>query len=416
MRMTKRTTRRIAAAALAFLIARPALAQDGTELDRAKTFFNAGAQAYAAGQYAAATQAFEEAYKLAPRPQLLFSIAQALRKQYYVGQDVAIARSAIKHYRDYLDQVPASGRRADAADAIAELEPRVARVEAAGETPPPAKTEIDRTRILVTSETPGAWVTIDDTPPALAPHVAAVKAGNHRVRVSSEGYFDDERYVVALKDALIPADVPLREKPASVSFAGADGADVTVDGRLVGIAPLSRPIELAPGNHAITFTKNGCRAATLSPKLIHGQHVTLRVVLERSGQRFASYVLLGSGAAIAVAGGVFAGVALVRQSDAQRILDAKGRGNIDGTGLADYNASIDARDTWRVASATALGIGAAVIATGAFLFAFDHPFVSALPPDEDAPAPPLPPRAPLEISLAPIVAPGVHGAAFGARF
>src|SRR4051812_4150596 len=115
--MTRRTMRRAAAAVLAatMTLARAASAQDGTALERAKTFFNAGAQAYAAGQYGAAIQAFEEAYKLAPRPQLLFSIAQALRKEYYVGQDVAIARSAIKQYRDYLDQVPALGRRADAA-------------------------------------------------------------------------------------------------------------------------------------------------------------------------------------------------------------------------------------------------------------------------------------------------------------
>jgi tetratricopeptide (TPR) repeat protein len=414
---------RIASAACACiaLAAAPAYAQDGEAIEQAKTFFNAGAQAYAAGQYTAAMQAFEEAYKRAPRPQILFSLAQAQRKQYYVTKQSDVARSAIAHYREYLAQVPSGGRRADAADAIAELEPQLGHEGAGAETTGQVRAEVERTRIMVTSETPGAVVSLDDAPPVATPLVAEVKPGNHRVRVAADGYYEDERVVVALKDTLIPTDIPLREKPAIVSFDGGAGAEVSIDGRLAGVAPLPRPIELSPGTHAIVFTKNGMRAVTLTPKLVHGQQVTLTVRLERTSQRVASYALLGGGAVITLAGAVFAGVALIEQQNAKQILDDKSRGNIDGAALSDYNSSIDARDKWRGASIAGLTIGAAVIATGALLYVFDRPNASTLPPAEEERAPPPKPPAPrlretVDIAASPLVAPGLYGVSLGGRF
>src|SRR5262249_49982115 len=54
------------------------------DVEQAKNYFNAGATAYAAGQFVAAAQAFDQAYKLAPRPAILFSMAQAERRQYVI--------------------------------------------------------------------------------------------------------------------------------------------------------------------------------------------------------------------------------------------------------------------------------------------------------------------------------------------
>ena len=102
------------------------------EVDRARTFFNAGAQAYSAARYAEAVRSFDQAYELAPRPQLLFSLAQAERKEFFASNDASLLRRAVQHYKAYLDQVPSGGRRSEATEAKADLEARVARLSRAG--------------------------------------------------------------------------------------------------------------------------------------------------------------------------------------------------------------------------------------------------------------------------------------------
>src|SRR5579871_6423187 len=63
----------------------PTPAPPGAPAD-ARLYFNAGARAYAAGKYVAAIRAFEEAYRMDPRPGLVFSIAQAYRRQYFIDK------------------------------------------------------------------------------------------------------------------------------------------------------------------------------------------------------------------------------------------------------------------------------------------------------------------------------------------
>src|SRR6187399_1040248 len=83
----------------------------------AKNFFKAGAAAYTAGDYLAAIQALDAAYRLTPLPGVAFSLAQAERRQYFVSREPAHLVRAIELYRVYLKQVASGGRRADATDA-----------------------------------------------------------------------------------------------------------------------------------------------------------------------------------------------------------------------------------------------------------------------------------------------------------
>jgi len=103
-----------------------------TNVDQAKTFFTAGAQAYERGDFLGAIQAFERAYQLAPRPAILFSIAQAYRRQYYIDKKPEPLKSAVANYRKYLEQAPDGNRRADAAQALAELGPAADRLSGEG--------------------------------------------------------------------------------------------------------------------------------------------------------------------------------------------------------------------------------------------------------------------------------------------
>jgi outer membrane protein assembly factor BamD (BamD/ComL family) len=84
------------------------------ELAEAKRLFRAGAKAYDAGQFAAAVQAFDQAYELSPRAPLRFSAAQALKRQYTTERDPALLRKAQRYYREYTGSVKKGRRVKDA--------------------------------------------------------------------------------------------------------------------------------------------------------------------------------------------------------------------------------------------------------------------------------------------------------------
>ena len=130
--MRTRTLLSLSALALV-LLAKTAAAKEPTpdEVERARTFFNAGAQAYSAQRYAQAARSFDLAYELAPRPQLLFSLAQAERKEFFASNDPSYLRRAVQHYKAYLEQAPTGGRQAEAQEAKADLESRLARLDPA---------------------------------------------------------------------------------------------------------------------------------------------------------------------------------------------------------------------------------------------------------------------------------------------
>ena len=70
-------------------VASPTVARGGGATLEARQYFDAGAAAYAAGDYQAAIQAFDAAYALKPLPEIAFSLAQAERRQYFASHDAA---------------------------------------------------------------------------------------------------------------------------------------------------------------------------------------------------------------------------------------------------------------------------------------------------------------------------------------
>ena len=136
--------RTVIAAALASALSLGATAAraqaQGGSVEQAKMFFTAGATAYSKGDFRAAIQAFEEAHKLAPRPAILFSMAQAYKRQYFVDRRPEDLRRAVDLYKQYVADVQQGGRRGDAVQALSELEPMLQRVggdAAAGPAPAP---------------------------------------------------------------------------------------------------------------------------------------------------------------------------------------------------------------------------------------------------------------------------------------
>jgi hypothetical protein len=414
----KRVLRSITVALL-LTTASSASAKDPTpdDVERARTFFNAGAMAYAAAKYYDAVRSFEQAYELAPRPQVLFSLAQSERKEYFASNNAAYLRRAIQHYKDYLDQVPSGGRRSEATEAKADLEGRLARLDpsqAQGGTI--AHAEKRKARITVYSATPGAQVVVDRGPPQELPYFADLEPGKHVVRVFAEGYFDAQQEVSGDKPIDVPLNLTLRDRPALVTVAYDGAADFHVDGRIVATTPAARAIEVPPGTHVLSLSANGKKAFSQEVVLERGKPFRLEPHLEASGQRVVAWTMLVGGG-IGLLGGAFFGVAAVGRENRVQELDEKlTQRNITATELDEHNDAIERRDTFRTTAIVSASIGGALAAGGLLLYLFDKPNVAVLPPRSVEPGPYPKKPGELEITAQPILGPGIYGGGATVRF
>ena len=401
------------------LLATLLLAADpGLAGDESRTYFDIGAKAYQAGRFLDAAQAFEEAYKRSNRAGLLFSLGQAHRMEHAARNDPARLRDAVRYYEEYLAKDPQGKRAAEAADALSKLRPMLGSTEKP--SGPVAPTAPSKPRVMISSPTPDVKVTFDGRGVS-HPFIQEVEPGKHKVVLSAPGFEDYTREIVVdAKTGAPPLDIPLKERPALLSINAPDGAEVAIDGRLQGETPLP-PLPVGAGKHFVTITVNGKKPFSERVTLKRGEKRTLSASLESTGQRTASWVLMGIGAGGLVAGGVLGYFALDKQSQAQDIRDAaETKGNQSASSLSRYDELRQSRDDYRLASMITLGAGAGLGTLGFMLYVLD-PAKAPLPPQEDSapgqPAAPGSPAAPgMEISAAPLWAPGFAGGSILGRF
>lgn len=356
------------------------------QVAQAESYFNAGAQAYEAGQYQVAAEAFLEAHERVPSPSLLFSAAQALRRQYLTEPSPDALRRAIALYREYLRQDPKATRREEAVTALGSLVPLEARLagegaEAAGgegATAPGGPAAATRpaaggTRLLLSSPAEGARVSVDGQPFVAAPLVAPVVPGAHRVRVQATGHYEEELTVVAVAGELMPRHVVLRVKPAQLRVTGTGGAHIAVDGGVRGTVPTTGAIAIEPGVHVVEVSLPGYELFRRELRVKREQAVALDADLRMTSRRVTAWTALGVGAAGAVATGVLGGLALASQSEAVELRDRKDAGSLTPSERDRYNAAVDARGSLGAAAAVAGGVSFLAAAVGFGLFAFDEP-------------------------------------------
>jgi hypothetical protein len=405
-----------------WLCAASTSAQSGAA--EARKYFNIGAKAYQQGNYDDALAAFREAYRLSQRAGLLFSMAQAHRMQYFRSNKPEDLKQAIGLYREYLKKEPNGSRKGDSEQALAALVPILERLEgegAAERTSAAPMMAPTKPRVMIDSAVVGATITFDGKPAGRLPFVKEVAPGKHRFVVQKSGYEDYSReFTVDPRVGVPPFDVPLIEKPAQLTIRAPEGAEVELDGRPQGEAPLP-PIAARPGRHFVAVTMNGREPFTRDIALRRGERRTLDAELESTGQRTASWILMGVGVGGMIAGGALGFLALGKESDAQDILDeADTKGNLPSGRLVEYEELRQERDDLRLAALITAGAGFAVTATGLVLFAFDSPKVR-VPAREEQRTPEPEPAGPegspsMEVSAVPIVGPGFGGAALGGRF
>jgi hypothetical protein len=106
---------------------------------------------------------------------------------------------------------------------------------------------------------PSAEIYIDnvykgDTPPAMSVELAA---GEHKVECRNPRYETYSEVLRIINGELSRRNVTLRKLKGGISFATQEGAEIYIDGRLIGVTPLRKPMELDAGPHMVTLKKAG---------------------------------------------------------------------------------------------------------------------------------------------------------------
>jgi len=403
--------------------AQPA-APTADQIAKAKTLFDLGAKAYDSEQFPAAIQAFQEAYRLSQRPGPIFSIAQAYRRLYNTDRSVETLRQAVGYYKLYMEKQKTGGRIAEAQQAIRDLEPVLAQLSSgSGGSAPVVATPsmIDakpKTRLMVSSSTKGATASLDGGEPAEMPLIQELAPGPHKLRIIAEGYLDDERDIAAAEGQVVGLDIALRERPAVLTIKTDSGAEITIDGRSEGVAPLPKPLELSSGSHLVTITRSGYKAYSVETELRRDEKRAIEVNLERTPQRYGALVVLGVAGVGALAGAAFTGLAFHEQDVAKSIEDKKNSVGITNDDLLAHGTAVANREADRNVAYAAFGAAGLCALVGAGMYFFDRPAVG-LPTKlrDEAPRKPEAKRpSKVEASVLPLVGPTGGGALLHLRF
>jgi len=174
----------IVALVFALVPAAPAGAEPAAPEQEARRLYDLGARHYNLGEYAAAIEAYQQAYRLVAEPLLLYDIAQAFRlsaEQRGPGEPgrARELREALRFYNNFLGELPDAPNRAVVEDHITTLTRALALEPPApaAVTPPPLPTPAEAAAARVAGTATGQAA--PSTPPITAP---AAPADLHRAR------------------------------------------------------------------------------------------------------------------------------------------------------------------------------------------------------------------------------------------
>jgi PEGA domain-containing protein len=381
---------------LVLLVLLGGLAHADDDRKRAELLFRAGEEAYRVQNFDAAAQNFEEAYKVAPLPEIAFSAAQAYRRQYQVDGKADHVARAVELYRLYLDKVKTGGRVADAADALIDMQRELDKLIKSGAHVSP-QLAAEHTQL-------GAYVKLGGTPAATGVHevedverapeasvtvtldgkpvmpfaLTNVAPGKHVLRAEAPGYFPRDKPAVAVQGASEMIDIALDPKPGRIAIETEAGARLEVDGRAAGSAPRAA-IEVPAGHHLVTIVHRGREPIAREVTLRNDEALRVDAPLAPTAQRRAVPWVLGGAGALALTAGITGVVALVAEHDAQDIASrAHAQGNLPPSDRDAYEADRGRRDSFATAAWVTGTAALATAAIGAALYEFDEPGPASL--------------------------------------
>ena len=347
------------------------LAADDTSADveRARSLFEVGRDAYANGRYLVAAKAFEAADELAPRSALVFSVAQCYRLQWAVDQNPQYLERALSAYRSYLRRDPEGRRRGDAAEHIATLEQHHKTTAPPLEEPAKAKV---RTELVLSAAVKGATASIDGADTVKLPVALEVEPGEHHIRVEAPGHSSLETSILALEGRVTPLMARPEPLPAQLMIRGPSGSEIYVDGRAAGRLPLTRAVTVEAGEPTVFVRKRGHEPASRQVHLELGELRALDVELEPTGQRkVAVGLMVGSTVSAVLTAGLSIGVALTH-SGAQGILSRRDERPLTVEEAERYEQLRTLRNDLWVGVGIAAGLTVVLGGTGSVLYFADY--------------------------------------------
>jgi hypothetical protein len=194
--------------------------------------------------------------------------------------------------------------------------------------------------------------------------------------------------------------------PATLAVKTTGGAEITVDGRPIGEAPLDQKLAIEAGDHFLVITKRGTHPYSRELTLGRGEAVELEVELETTDQRrFAQAAFVGTGV-LAFSGLLTTTFALIADGRAAELNDTlRERGYLDLGEARRMNQRLRERDNLGLGSVMILSGATLLGVTGSLLYLFDSPRIA---PQSKRPS--------SEPAVTPIFGPDTVGAAVGGTF
>lgn len=159
---------------------------------RAKAHLERGRKAYQEGRYKDAVDAFLDAHREVPSPELSFNAALAYEK---LGDKAG----ALRFFREYLRQQPKASDRERVAARIGQLETKLR--------------ERGVQQVSILSEPAGATIFVDDRPIGVTPWTGELLPGRHDLRLRREGYRDARQAFELPAHRAIDVSVALEAAP-----------------------------------------------------------------------------------------------------------------------------------------------------------------------------------------------------------
>ncbi|MEY4578558.1 MAG: hypothetical protein RL701_3261 [Pseudomonadota bacterium] len=203
---------------------------------------------------------FTRAYELVPHPLVLYNIAlvQVAMQRPVDAVSTFDTLLSAPHFLSPEELALARARREEQAALIGEL--------------------------AITVAVPGARVEVDSFEVGQLPLAAAVRvaAGEHTVSVIAQGYKPERRRVLVAGKQRVELALTLTELAGRLAYltvhVNVQGADVSVDGLVVGKTPLHSSLALGAGSHEIAVARPGYRG--VSRTVVFGEGTTGELQLE----------------------------------------------------------------------------------------------------------------------------------------
>lgn len=137
--------------------------------------------------------------------------------------------------------------------------------------------------LTITSAPIGANVAIDGKEIGITPWSGEMKAGNHKVLITSNGYLKEERIIPVQNNRDADVTFALNREPGPgklhIETEPAESI-VSIDGQQVGTAPYNG--DVAPGEHQLDVSNEGFKTIAQQINLEAGQQLSLKLALQQA--------------------------------------------------------------------------------------------------------------------------------------